>query len=359
MKKAIYGFAILAMLSFLIAPVSQAVATANGSGDTQTVTTEFTRSSAGGDAPIIKVKWEMNKNYSDIDLTSPLDDDADEVGAQFMPPGAWGAEKNIWVCAIATDPDGVDDINAVYADIYYPTDIALGPGHEDDGCGQQHGLEIELLELDKDTGYNLFCNNIRNNQPELPTFNPDYNYDEICAQDGELMKETAKVYCKYTNLKWEDPAGDYKVVVHAADKAGLDSQPLVNYFEYLPLTAFEIDFDNVDYGNVKLNTHKIINGNLTWGDGIPSVRNIGNTRLNMTVSQDDMGLGQTTNGDTWWNVQWDARVGSEAQFKVYDPYQTVVLDDTLELSQMNEMDFSILVKKFPLVLSSKVCLGEF
>jgi len=343
MKRALYIISIfsLAMLSFIPAVSAQ------------TVDTGFTRSEGGGDAPIIKAKWEMNNNMpiESISQTRPLDDDLQTSGAQFDPPGVWGATKDFYVCAIATDPDGVADINAVYADIYYPEDVLLGPGHEDRGCGEQHGLEIKLTELPKQTGYDLFCSNVRNNHSALPVFGDGYDYDEICAQDGELMKETAKVYCKYSSLKWEDPAGEYKVVVHAADNAGIDSVPMVNYFEYLPLTSFEIDFQNVNYGNVKLNTHKIINGDLTWDPSTsdkPTVRNTGNTRLNMTVMQDDMGLGKTVNGDEWWNVSWDARLGSDASFTVYEPYKVATLESTLELSQTEEMDFSILVTKFPL-----------
>ena len=362
MKKAFYVFTIVSMAMFTFSPVVVGAEICDGgcpedpSTNTETLSTGFTRSEAGGEAPIIKAKWEMlpegewNEECDDCDnITGELKaDDSCEEGAQFWPTGEWGTNKTLYVCAIATDPEGVDDINAVYADIFYPEGIALGPGHDDYGCGEQHGYEIQLQELYKAHGIDLFCNKIRNWNNNLPTFNPDYNYEEICAEDGELQKETARVYCKYTTLKWEDPAGDYRVQVHAVDKAGVDSERLMNYFRYLPLTAFEVDFDHVDYGNVKLNTHKIINGNLTWGDQVPSVRNVGNTRLNMTVWQDDMGLGQTTNGTTWWNVEWDGRVGSDGQWVVYDPFETVTLDKTLELSQMNEMDFSILINKFPL-----------
>ncbi len=368
MKKFIYLFAMVALTVLSVAP-ALAVATdgsgctgdvCNGTPDPVTVDIEtgFTRSEGGGDAPIVKAKWEMlpqgEWNYvcDDCDVQSEsriLADDSCRAGAQFMPTGEWDTNKEIYVCAIATDPDGVSDINAVYADIFYPEGIALGPGHDDNGCGEQHGLEIELQELPKMEGYNLFCGGIYSHNSNLPTFSEGYDFEEICANDGELMKETAKVYCKYTQLKWEDPAGFYRVQVHAVDMAGVDSEPLMNYFEYLPLTAFETDFDSVNYGNVKLNTHKIVNGDLTFGTADkPTVRNVGNTRLNMTVWQDDMGLGQTENGEVWWNVQWDARVGSMAEFSVYDPFETTTLMDTLELSSWDEMDFSILVKKFPL-----------
>ena len=369
MKKALYTLTIFSLFALSIAP-ALAVET-DGCGDgtcvdlpgtaTSSVSTGFQRSIGGGDNPIIKAKWEMlpwegwNETCDDCgDVSGMIADDSCEPGAQFAPTGEWDTYKEIYVCAIATDPDGVSDIDAVYADVFYPENIALGPMHSnDEGCGEQHGYEIELQVMDKEAGYDLFCDNIYNDNYNLPTFNEGYNYEEICAQDGELMKETAYVYCKYTHLKWEDPAGDYRVQVHAADVAGLDSVRLENYFEYLPLTAFEVDFTSVNYDNVKLNTHKIINGDLTWGpnadkDILPSVRNVGNTRLVMTVWQDDMGLGQTVNGDQWWNVQWDARVGSDAEFAVFDPFVTTELETPLELSQMNEMDFSILVKKFPL-----------
>ena len=136
-------------------------------------------------------------------------------------------------------------------------------------------------------------------------------------------------------------------MVFAQDKAGLDSNHLTNNFEYLPITAFEVDFTNVAYGDVKLNTHKIINGNLLWepaNSTHPTVRNVGNTRLQMSVWQDDMGLGRT--GEDW-NVRWDARVGSDASFLVYDPEVETWILDELDLSEMNEMDFSIDVFKFP------------
>lgn len=346
MKKTIYTLSIVTMLTLALSPV---VVVAD------TIDTGFTRSEGGSIAPIIKAKWEMNvtdESFDNIESTSPLDDDLMSAYPQFMPPGVWGDYKEIYVCAIATDPEGVSDISAVYADIFFPENIALGPCHEDEGgCGLQHGYEIQLVEVGFDDAYELFCENIRSNHPTLVGFNTGYDYDEICGEEGELMKQTAKVYCKHTSLKWEDPAGLYNVQAHAVDKAGTDSEAFFNTFEYLPLTDFEVDFTNVNYGEVRQNIHKIISGNKTFNvqDNKPTVRNTGNTRLNMTIWQDDMGLGKTVNGGEWWNVEWDARVSSYAEFAVYEPYEEgVVLDNTLDLSCTEEMDFSILVSKFPL-----------
>jgi hypothetical protein len=394
MTKLIYSIAIISMLSLSVSPLAaQEVAEFNGCQlcppnhldcdlceeepiDTTTeVGTGFTRIEGTGAAPVVKVKWEMlprdewNDTCDDcgqVEAKKVRADDSCKPGAQFDPPGEWGAMKKIYVCAIAMDEDGLSDINAVYSDIFYPEKIALGPGHEDVGCGEQHGYEIQLHRLELEQGYNLFCDDIYNYNYNLPKFNPDYDYEDICAEDGQLLKQTAAVYCKYTELKWEDPAGGYKVQVHAVDNYGKDSEPLYNHFYYRPLTAFETDFTSVPYGNVKLNTPKKIPGDLTWNadkTGPASVRNVGNTRLRMTVWQDDMGLGKTVNGSEWWNVKYDARVGSYAEYAIYDPYQTTVLDVPLELSQMNEMDFSIRISKFPLgtgdngVYSGQMVLG--
>ena len=312
------------------------------------VDTSLIRESAGGANPIVKAKWEMNvtKDSGGAYLGT---DEATTAGAQFNPTGVYQQSKRIAVCAVVTDPDGVADIDSVYADTFYPTDIFLGPNHEADrqGCGQLM-TEFSMTRLDKLVGVELFCNKIRNNNNNLPTFNPDpiYNYDEICAADGELMKETAYVYCGEKDISYEDPNGDYRTLVLAQDKAGLDGT-LENFFTYRALTAFETDFSKVNYGTVKLNTHKIINGDLTWDvldQGKASVRNIGNTRLIMKVQQDDMGLGQT---DGKYNVRYDGRVGSDAAFVNYWPNALTSLNDKLNLSETDEMDFSIDIYKFP------------
>lgn len=65
----------------------------------------------------------------------------------------------------------------------------------------------------------------------------------------------------------------------------------------------------------------------------------------MYIKQDDMGLGTT---DGQWNVWYDVRVGSNLEdWKVFAPDQVKRLEDILDLSEVEEMDFSILVKKFP------------
>jgi len=328
MKKALAAFYALS-LALAISPLS-AIAQSN-------VNTGFTRSTAGGEKPIIKVKWEMRAGTQG-------QDDSTSAGAQLLPSGQYQVDTHVTYCGVATDPDGLADIDNVYADVNYPEDRSFH--NHQDGCHEPVHDELLLSKLSKSDGWSLLCSSIRNGNTNLPVWATGFNYDEVCATDGELQKETAAVYCGTRDLSYEDPDGEYWVSVHAADKAGLDSDILMNHLTYLPFTAFAVDFSSIDYGNVKLNTHKIKNGNLTFsnGDGLPTVRNTGNTRMSLLVKQDDLGLG-TTNGAP--NVQFDGRVGSDATFSDYDPFVWQKLVNPLELSETDEVDFSILVKKFP------------
>jgi hypothetical protein len=336
MKK-INIFAMIALLAMIALPA----------GAQTNVSTGLVQDTTGGATPIVKAKWEMDiaKGTDGKYLGTDYSTDA---GAQFMPSGVKDVSKRITLCSIVTDPDGLADIKNVYADVFYPENIDLGENHitlpnqSGLGCGELM-QEDEIYRLSKADGIELFCNKIRNNNNNLPTFNSPYNYNEICKLDGELQKETAAVWCGEKDLSYEDPSGNYKVWAVAQDHVGLQGK-LENYFTYLPLTAFEADFTSINYGNVRLNTHKIINGDLTWGPTLATVRNIGNTRVQISVNQDDMGFGKT-NG--LWNVKYDARVGSNAAFAVYDPFVTTVLEDSLDLSELDEMDFSIDVSKFP------------
>lgn len=316
------------------------------------VATGLTAGIGGGANPIVKAKWEAVANR--------YQDQSTAAGAQLLPTGQYNQHTTVSICAIVTDPDGLDNIDNVYADVFYPKNVDLGPSHtpltnqSGDGCGKRM-QEDKLTRLTKADGLDLFCNKVRNLNTNLPTFNLNptttdpndlYDYNEICGQEGELEKDLAAVYCFEKQISYEDPSGDYEIWAVAQDKNGLQDV-LKNQLTYLPMTAFETDFNSIAYGNVLLNTHKIIAGDLTWSPmnlGKATVRNVGNTRLAMKIWQDDMGLGKTSGV---WNVKYDARVGSASTYAVYNPEVTTTLDDELDLSEKDEMDFSIDISKFP------------
>lgn len=357
MKKAIILTMVLSMV--LVSTPALAVAAETGTG---AVTTGLTRDTSGGAAPVVKAKWEAYGaaeagTGTPYAVTEYYHDQATTAGAQFIPSGKYQVNTKIALCSVVTDADGLADITtapgAVYGDVFYPVDIELGDSHvalpnqSGLGCGNLM-QEDKLVKLSKADGLALFCDSVRKLNNNLVTFNTGYNYDEICALDGELQKETAAVYCTTKDLSYEDPSGVYKVWAVAQDKVGLQGQ-LENTFTYMPVTAFETDFTSITYGNVRLATEKIISGDLTWdavlNQGRASVRNVGNTRLAMRVQQDDMGFGMT---DGAYNVGYKARVGSGATWASYTPNAAArVLADELDLSELDEMDFSIIVSKFP------------
>jgi hypothetical protein len=349
MKKVIAIYTILATICWIVSPALTAAVTGE-------IDISLVKDASGGAAPIVKAKWEMNGPA----FVGTGTDAVSDAGAQFSPSGQYQVSKKFAICGIATDPDGVSDINAVYADVYFPVGTYLGTKHElsRTGCGQMHGTEITLTKLSKAEGIELFCNKIKNLNESLPTFDTIYfnskeiitrsaMYNEVCATDGELMKETAYVYCGDKILSYEDPSGDYRTLVMAQDKSGV-SGSLDNYFRYLPAEAFDVDYSAIAYGSVKLNTEKIINGNLAWnsvGINNATVRNVGNTRIEISVTQDDMGLGMTDT--TNYNVGYKARIGSNATWAPYAPNHTEWLTRTLDLSDSDEMDYGITVTKFP------------
>lgn len=355
--------------------------------------TTVTKEAGNAIAPVVLAKWEMYDPQFGPGLIGQLEEDPTTPGAQFDPTGEWNTNMQYMVCAIVTSQteDLVQTpIRSVYAEIYYPIDRAFHPesSYSPDqlnggggtiidpatpydygmsGCGKQRLDENTLYEMSKAEGLALFCDNIRNNDYSLPasyvgTGTVGEAYNLLCGTNGKLQKETAHVYCTPSNdkeLKWEDPAGDYKVKVITERDSDFPVYDVVeNYFNYGTMTAYEIDFPSVDYGSVLLGIEKKIVGDCgdpddttdptgTFGTADkPTVRNIGNTRLNMGIWQDDMGF-STTNGVP--NVSFRARVGnSDLDWTAYYPGEEnhVWLEDVLDLSQREEMDFGITVTKF-------------
>ena len=294
----------------------------------------------GGGSPIIKCKWET----PDDDLTMP--------GTQVDPPLEWEATKPVCYWAIVTDTEGKDNIAAVYVDVFHP----MGP--PEDGSFK---YQLELLVVDKEVGIPAFQEAWDNGtiSPECVGINPvtdlPFTYDEIM---DELNQCSADIYMVEGGLYYEQPAGDYKVIIKAVDKQG-NPETLENIMHYVPIAAIEIDFTSLSFGSVSICDNKQVDGDRTFVvPGEPAgpapmngatVRNIGNTLTQVTVHETDlyqggMPLGMT--GDEW-NVEYDARLGDATHTNVFfNPCETVTLPDILCLSTEEKLDFSIHIKKF-------------
>jgi hypothetical protein len=342
--------AMLAMASLVLGPV-QALA--------ETVTTGLQQDggSTQTSAPVVIAKWEMDGPVASLTGT-----DAETTAkSQMAASGQCGVHKTMRICGIVADPNGKEDIKNAYGDVYYPNAVRLGNSHVDPITGnlrevQQCGemvRECTMTKLTPANAFDLFCNKIRNNNNNLPEWAANYNYANVCdtANEGVLAKETAYVYCCDFTLSYEDPNGAYTVKVWANDQSDYNSVPLENTMTYLATTAFDIDFTGIDYGKVKTGVWQEVPGNTTWattaGTNGASVKNCGNTRLQMGVMQDDMGI-KDPDGTSY--VQYKAAVSSATNYQTYLPGATKWLNATLDLSEMNEMDFGVNVSKFPIQL---------
>jgi hypothetical protein len=296
-------------------------------------TTDVTVTAGGGSPPIVKCKWE-----------TPDDGDTGS-GTQVLPSGTYQVYKEVHFWAVVTDPEGTGTVQTVYADVWHPEGPPL------DGSFK-YQLKLNLVP-DKSSAMAEFewAYNAG-----LVTFGYDYinqcdfTYEEVVH---ELEQCLADFYHGQQKLHYHQPAGSYKVEAYAYDKNNNPSEHLENHFDYVPVTACEFDFQSVDYGSIDVCYNKWVGGNLTFGDGIPTVRNIGNTNLRVQVAQDDMGFGKT---EPDWNVEYDARLGAygvHANYLPYkfkgdpdpDPIPMTTLEDVLELCNTEKLDFSIHVIK--------------
>jgi len=296
-------------------------------------------------SPVVRAVWQMQGPSASLLGT----DDNSDPGAQLLPSGQYQVNKPISNCAVVSDLDGIADIDAVSSEVYYPeTSFGADDPAVRTGCGAKMGTACQMTKLAKEEGSSLFCETIQNNNNNLPSFYDISSYADLCGEDGELAKETAAVYCCDSELAYDDMAGDYQVLAFGQDKSGSTSNILKTSFSYVELTAFEADFSNINYGSVKLNSRKIIEGDTAWndarGENQATVRNVGNTRLEMTVSQNDMGMGKT---EGVWNIRYGAKAGANASWTNYWPEETTTLNDILNLSKLEQIDFAIEILRFP------------
>jgi hypothetical protein len=294
---------------------------------------------SGDELPIVKCKWEQLP-------CAPYDDDVYTPGLQVDPPLVAGAKRPILYYAVVTHPKGVANIQRVDADVYHPdgSPEPYGPSVMG-GVIQMPYFKYEIPLEYKCTGDEAEAIVSAAYGMDLITFSADYDITEVLH---ELDKGTAELWVGCAAIDYEQPAGDYKVYVFAADAVDL-SEPLMNTWTYVPMCGVEVDFTGIDFGATNLNVEKMIAGDTDWDDpaGInnATVRNVGNVWTAVQVTFDDMLFGKDYYEN--WNVQFDARMGSDPYYYEGDimPYETRTLRNALALSSKDELDFSIKVLK--------------
>jgi hypothetical protein len=186
---------------------------------------------------------------------------------------------------------------------------------------------------------------------KLVTINTNSTYAEV---RHVIEQGTAKVWVGDAELDYEQQSGTYKVDATAQDHNSNVASALTNYFTYVSINCFDIDFTSVNFGAVTVGTPKKINGNTAWESPFApaptpngaTVRNIGNTNLKVTLNFDDMGFGYSGVAPALTpNVKFDANLGLTGTNLVFDPFTTVTLPDVLQHSSQDKLDLSIHVIK--------------
>ncbi|MFC1723461.1 lamin tail domain-containing protein [Nanoarchaeota archaeon] len=184
--------------------------------------------SEGGSS--IPVQVEVSSSNPIVQMTI-TDDDNPEPGIQILPVP--GDNKTVTVQANITDHDGIGDITGVIAYI--------------------SGVPF------------------------------------IMTQD-QVINSTTVVYTATIDMQFSDPAGQYTIIVNASDSSSTTSGS--DSFEYLPVTAFEIDSTSLSFVNAKPGSSSEILGDYDLQSQAPTIRNIGNINLDMSVYGTDLTSGQ-------------------------------------------------------------------
>ncbi|MFC1947286.1 hypothetical protein ACFLXY_05115, partial [Chloroflexota bacterium] len=299
-----------------------------------------------GNLPDVKVKWEQQP--ATIEPSLEDGDPSHQVpGFQILPPVQACTTKTICYYAVVTDEEDMGNVAQVFADVYHPMYSPMPYGDEVMGGIQNLPyFKYEVPYTDLGSGQPAIDIVNAANAAGLLTFNPSYDLADVLY---ELEKGTANLWYGCAEIDYEQPAGLYDVYVYAIDSNDGFSVPLWNQFEYMPVCGIEVDFSGIDFGSTNLGVEKMIPGDTIWNDPTTineaTVRNVGNVWTSVVVEFDDMGFGQQIDGT--WNVQFDARMGSDNAYYVGNiyPYVPTTLPNALGLSMKDELDFSIKVIK--------------
>jgi len=319
------GFIFLLLAMIVILPVAAA-----------DVSTSVVLAKGGGAPPLVMAKWETEPGAPSLESGDPTHQ---TLGSQFLPDAVFNGKKYINYYAVVKDEENNGNVLGAYADVYHP-----------DGSKKYQVHFVQMSKAEGIAAWNAAKDIGIITTPCSCTENSVKTIDTTGCGDPlfELNKGTASVWVGVEYIHYCQPDGNYVVKTFAVDKDQNPSNYLYNTFYYMPVTAAEYDFTGVNYGQVSMGPDllpKWVAGDTNFldDDGFPTVRNVGNTRANIIINQDDMGFGKNSAGV--WNVRFDARLGHTGDEPLYDPDADHLLGDVLERSHTEEMDFSIHVIK--------------
>jgi hypothetical protein len=329
-----------------------------------TASTGVQVNSGSSNPPLVKCKWESTDSAPDAESGDPSHTSyVDPKLTQVAPTPGFQAKTTVNFWAVVTDNAGIGNLGSIYADVYYPAS-----GTTDPGANNSLKFEVQLTQViangPNSAALSDFMAANAAHMVEINAATPTFAYpigsnaSQVGDIEEELIQGTANLYEGTYYFDNCELAGDYTVTVNAVNLQNVHGT-LSNILQWLPLTSAAFDFTAVNYGTVAIGVDKQINGDYIWntstGANPATIENTGNTYLQMTVRQDDMGLGSTqVNGVTTWNVFYDARMGDGSLggfanngIVTYQPNVTTTLPQILKLCALDKIDFSITVVKDP------------
>ena len=252
-------------------------------------------------------------------------DDSASPGTQISPNP--GAKKIVKFYAAVGDPNGIDDISAVYIKVYHPDNSfkfqldAIKPGWTiipwsgmidmNGDCTGDTAVSTALDTLNAQGRITYGFDPVRGANMTLATLKYDLqnNKQLLIELKGEM--------------DYHQPAGNYRVEAIVVDKGG-KSGILENFFEYLSIVALKIDFTKINWGTVNVCQWNILYGDADMTTATkPTIQNIGNDPAKICLHASEM-VGKNFGKKI---LDFDASMlGGHIEFKACTP--TVIANGT-------------------------------
>jgi hypothetical protein len=116
------------------------------------------------------------------------------------------------------------------------------------------------------------------------------NLKEVGLSTITAINSTASTYTGNASLEFYDSPGNYTLSVYVEDTSGLNTTSSLS-FEYLAVVAFELDTHDIRFESVSGQSSDVIGDQDMATKTSPTVRNIGNTMLDFSVSGTSLNSG--------------------------------------------------------------------
>ncbi len=273
-------------------------------GDPASITT-LASIDGSGSPPTVEYVWVLP------------DEDPLTSGTQLW-PALSDTRNDIYACIVVSDPQGRDDIQNVYVDVYHPNGSFKYQVHAVKLDIDQDEEEIEDCKLDA-----LEAGLITQEQ-----------FDEINYQ---IFDQPAwYMYKVYLPMLYHQPAGEYEARAWATDTSSEVSDTLSAYFDWVSTVAVELGFSTLDFGLIQPSVYKVIQGDYDMATyDAPTLKNEGNEPAEISVVFTNM----TGNIHNKIIDDFDAQFRAEHLF--FESDETVTFENPLELCHQEKIDFSV------------------